>query len=114
MIQTGDMTDGRWWIALVTFERLNDTQDFLPNWALGACGWMVAIAPDEDAARQLIVRDVEHHGLRVIEIADEHEVFGEDEIEDVDQHLASNFREIEPGKQTVWGTIHCYRGEGEA
>jgi hypothetical protein len=108
------MTDGRWWVALVTFERRDEDQDILPYTAQGACGWMLALAPDEETARSLLVRDVEHVGLRVLEIADEQEVFGEDEVEDIDEHLASNFREMEPGRQTVWGTIHCYRGEGEA
>jgi hypothetical protein len=108
------MTDGRWWVALVTFERREENQEILPDWAHGACGWMVALAPDEVTARELLVRDVEYHGLRVIEIDDEREVFGEDEIEHIDDHLAINFRDIEPGKQTVWGTIHCYKGQGEA
>ena len=108
------MTDGRWWVALVTFERWHDEQDILPDWAHGACGWMVALAPDEEMARHLLQRDVEYQGLRVIEIQNEREVFGEDEIAEIDDHLASNFRDIEPGKQTVWGTIHCYQGEGEA
>ena len=107
------MTDGRWWVALVTFERRDEGQDILPDWAQGACGWMVALARDEETARGLLVRDVEYHGLRVIEIDEEREVFGDDEIE-IDDHLAMNFRAIEPGKQTAWGTIHCYKGEGEA
>lgn len=75
---------------------------------------MAAIACDEDEAKHLLIQDVEHLGLRVVNITDEHEVFGEDEIEEIDEHLASNFKEIEPEKQTVWGTIHCYKGEGEA
>jgi hypothetical protein len=108
------MTDGRWWVALVTFERLNGEQEILPDWAQGACGWIAAIAPDEDVAVSLIIRDIEHCGLRVLDIVDEHEVFGEDEIDSIDDHLGANFREIETGKQTVWGTIHCYKGEGEA
>jgi hypothetical protein len=108
------MTDGRLWAALVTFERDQEHQDILPEWAHGACCWMVAVAPDEDAARGFLIRDVEYHGLRVVEIDDEREVFGEDEIKEIDNHLAGNFREIESGKQTVWGTIHCYKGEGEA
>lgn len=72
----------------------------------GASGWMVALAPDEETARRLLVRDVEYHGLRILEIEYEREVFGGDEIEEIDDHLAMHFREIEPGKQTVWGTIH--------
>ena len=98
----------------MTFERRDEEQDTLPEWAQGACGWMVALAPDEEAARGLLIRDVEYHGLRVIEIDGEREVFGENELEEIDEHLALNFRSIEPGRQTVWGTIHCYKGEGEA
>jgi hypothetical protein len=107
-------TNGRWWLALVTFERRYGEQDVLPEWAQGACGWMAALAPDEETMLQLLVRDVEHVGLRVLEITGQREVFVDDEIEEIDEHLADNFREIEPGKRTVWGTIHCYRGEGEA
>lgn len=103
-----------WWIALVTFERLTEAQTVLQEADQGACGWMVALAPDEDAAAALLARDLEHCGLRLLEIADLQEVFGDDEIAEVDEHLAANFRDIEEGKQTVWGTIHCYRGEGEA
>jgi hypothetical protein len=75
---------------------------------------MAALAPDDAAAREHLVRDVEYHGLRVIQIDNEREVFGDGEIEEIDHHLAVNFREIEAGKRTVWGTIHCYKGEGEA
>ncbi|MBA4043275.1 MAG: hypothetical protein C0471_02470 [Erythrobacter sp.] len=108
------MTEKRLWIALVTFERRDEKQHMLPEWAHGACGWMVAVAQDEEAARGLLVRDVESQGFRVLAIEDEREVFGDDEIEEVDDHLAMNFRVIEPRKQTVWGTIHGYMGEGEA
>lgn len=98
----------------MTFERCDQEQDILPDWAHGACGWMVALAPDEEAARELLIRDTEYHGLRVVEIDNVREVFGDHDIEEIDDHLAMNFREIAPGKQTVWGTIHCYKGEGEA
>lgn len=108
------MTDGRWWAALVTFERSGEKQDSLPDWAQGASGWMIALAPDQDTARDLLVQDVKHVGLRVLEITDVQEVFDEDEIKEIDEHLAENFRDIEERKATVWGTLHCYKGEGEA
>lgn len=107
------MADGRWWVALVMFEHRDKEQDILPDWADGACGWMLAIAPDEKAARQRLVRDVQRHGLRVVEVANEREVFGEGEVEEIDEHLAANLKAIEPGAQTVWGTIHGYKGDGE-
>jgi hypothetical protein len=99
---------------MVTFERRDEHQSVLPEDAQGAVGWMMALAPDGETARHLLVRDVEHCRLRVLEIDKEQEVFGEDEIRKLDEHLATNFREMEPGKRTVWGTIHCYKGEGEA
>jgi hypothetical protein len=108
------MTDERCWVALVTFERRGASQEILPDWAHGACGWLLALAPDEDTARQRLIRDVEQHGLRVVEVGNEREVFDEDEVDEIDEHLAANFRTIAPGTQTVWGTIHGYKGEGEA
>ena len=101
-------------MALVTFERREQEQEILPDWAWGACGWMIAIATDEDDARDRLVRDVAQCGLRVVEIDDVREFFDDDEVQEIDDHLALNFRDIEPGKQTVWGTIHGYKGEGEA
>lgn len=77
------MTEKRRWVALVTFERRAEQQDILPDWAQGACGWMVALAPDEETARGLLVRDVEYHGLRVISIDNARELFGDNEVEGV-------------------------------
>jgi hypothetical protein len=108
------MIDGRWWAALVTFERRDEEQEFLPNWAQGASGWMIALAPDEETAHRLLVRDVEHSGFRVLEIKEVVEIFGDDEIEEIDDHLAANFRDLEPGKRTIWGTLHCYTADAEA
>jgi len=75
---------------------------------------MVALASDDETAKRLFARDLEHLGFRVIEVTDEQEVFTEEEIAGFDGHLAANFRDFEPGKLTAWGTIHCYKGEGEA
>lgn len=107
------MSDGRWWIALTTFERGEHKQQILPDWAQGACGWMVALAPDEEVARRILVRDIEHHGLRVVGVDKVQEVFSDEDIEEVDDHLAENFINFEEGKSTTWGTLHCYKGEGE-
>jgi hypothetical protein len=103
-----------YWLALVTFERRDAEQEILPDWAHGACGWMVAVAPDEDTARELLVRDVEDCKLRVLEIDKMRQVLSDQDVEAVDDQLASNLRHIESEKQTVWGTIHGYKGEGEA
>jgi hypothetical protein len=108
------MTDGKWWVALVAFERRNEEQAILPNWAYGAVGWMVANAPDQDAARNLLVREMGNCGLTVVEINDEREVFRYEEIEEIDPGLATNFREMKLGERTAWGTLYCYIGEGEA
>ena len=104
----------RSWVALVTFERRANEQDILPESAHGACGWMAVLATEEEEVRRFLVRDVEHHGVRVLEIADVREVFGAEDVNEIDEHLGANFRDIDPGMQTVWGTLHCYMGEGEA
>jgi hypothetical protein len=38
----------------------------------------------------------------------------DDDIEQIDEQLAANLRNILGHKETVWGTLHCYKGEGEA
>ena len=108
------MAEGRSWLALVTFERHGKDQAILPDWAHGACGWMVAVAPDEETARRLLTLDVESCGLRVLEIDKMQQIFSNQDVKAVDDQLAMNLRRIEPGKETVWGTIHGYKGEGRA
>src|SRR3546814_9796202 len=98
------MPNGRWWAALVTFERGEAPQEILPAEAQGACGWMGAVASDDEAAHRLLVRDLEFLGIRVLEISDLQEIFEIGELENLDKHLAENFNLIEPSKKTVWGT----------
>jgi len=109
-----ELPSGRWWIALVTFERDNPTQDVLPDSAWGACGWMFTSGRDEDDACGYLKRDIEHHGLKLIEVEQLTEVFGLEDIETFDDHLAANVREFEEGHRTALGAIHCYKGDGEA
>ena len=108
------LPSGRWWIGLITFERDKPNQEVLPDWAWGACGWMFTSGDDEDQACGYLQRDVEFHGLRLLEIDGLREVFGPDDIDEVDDHLAANVRNFEEGCRTSWGTLHCYKGEGEA
>lgn len=108
------LPSGRWWIAMVTFERDRPDQDVLPDTAWGACSWMFTSGQTEDEACGYLKRDLEYRGLRVVEIEDLTEVFGPDEIDDFDDHLALNVRNFEEGHRTAWGTMHCYRGDGEA
>lgn len=100
---------------MVTFERRKWADNLvLPEWAWGACGWMVAKASNKTEARSCLVRDLEQLSLVFIELDDEHEVFGVADLAELDEHLAANFVMLEAGKQTLWGTLHCYKGEGEA
>jgi hypothetical protein len=75
---------------------------------------MAALAPSAQEARLQLVHDIELHGLRVLEVADQREVLDEAELQQIDPHIAANLRAIEPEARTVWGTIHGYKGEGEA
>jgi hypothetical protein len=107
------VTDERSWLALVTFERRTQDSDILPAWAHGACGWMIGIAPDLATACDRFARDLRYCGMSLLEVEDAREVFDPEDVQEVDDHLAENWREIEPGKQSVWGTLHGYKGEGE-
>jgi hypothetical protein len=75
---------------------------------------MFTSGQDEDEACGYLKRDVEFHGLRLLDIDDLTEVFGPDDIDQFDDHLATNVREFEEGHRTAWGTLHCYKGDGEA
>ncbi len=52
--------------------------------------------------------------MRDLGISDLQKVFEIDEFKNLDDHLAENFQVVELGKMTVWGSIHCYIGDGEA
>jgi hypothetical protein len=106
--------DRRTWVALVTFERTDRPQAILPDEFLGACGWMGCVADDADDVPDLIRRALSAEGLRTVEVKEVEEVGATDEVEAFDAHLAENMGCIEPGKSTVWGTLHAYFAEGEA
>jgi hypothetical protein len=108
------VTADRFWLALVTVERTAESGNILPQWAIGACGWMVALAPDFETACRCLVRDLASHQLRLLETDHEQEVIEPDDVGQFDQLLAKNWREIEPHKQTIFGTLYGYKGEGEA
>jgi hypothetical protein len=103
-----------WWAALTTFERKDHDSDILPDWAQGAAGWMAALAADEDDLRRVLARDLAALDLRLLEIDRTTLLNDHAEAGELDEHLAENLRSIEPGRRTVWGTIHCYKGESEA
>jgi hypothetical protein len=104
----------RWWLALVTFERKGPEQGILPDLAHGACGWMACLARSSTEIRDLLASDLAHHNLRLLELDKVRPLVDAADIEEIDDHLAANFREKESGKLTVWGTLHGYLAEGEA
>ena len=105
------------WMALVCFERGRShivVAGILPASVRGACGWIAALASDEDLLEAKVERAFELLGLRLLEIGQSHVVDGIDEVEAVDEHLAENVRDWEPGKVFCWGTLDGYRGDGKA
>ncbi len=104
----------RKFVALVTFENNGDLLQILPPQCHGACGWMAADASTENQARELIHSELAQIGLRLVEVDRLTEVTSVEDAADYDSHLAANMEEWQPGKATVWGTIHTYIGEGEA
>ena len=103
----------QWWVTLTTFERRDERSDILPEWAQGAAGWMGVFAADEDDVRQVLSDDLAALELRLLEI-DRTVLLNTIDAEELDEHLAENLQSLEPGKRSIWGTIHCYKGEGEA
>ncbi|MBI1198167.1 MAG: hypothetical protein GC203_09920 [Phenylobacterium sp.] len=103
-----------WWVALVTFERSDAEQAVLPEWAQGACGWMACRASSEESVRDLLAQDLRHCGLKLLAIDSLQGAVDEGDADEIDEHLAANMRQLEAGKLSVWGTIHCYKADGEA
>jgi hypothetical protein len=75
---------------------------------------MFASGSDEDEAYGALKRDIEFHGLKLVEAEEFTEIFSAEDVDEIDDHLAANMRAFEEGHRTAWGTIHCYKGEGEA
>jgi hypothetical protein len=101
-------------VALVTFENDGDLLQILPPQCHGACGWMAAEASSEDQARETIHSELAQIGLRLVKVDRLTEIKSVEEAAEYDSHLATNMQEWQPGKATVWGTIHTYIGGGEA
>lgn len=104
-------------VALVTFERLDDDSDIeetLPKEAQGACGWMAVAARDEIEAADFLRRSLRADGLKLLEAEDFRVVFDLEAVHQIDEHLASNMERWELEKRTVWGTIYVYLADDEA
>ena len=110
------MNDGleNTFIALVTFENNGDVLEILPAECHGACGWMAVKAATDTQALDALRKDLAQVELRLVEVDRVTQVYSMDEIADYDDHLAMNVSKWEPGKATVWGTIHSYLAEGDA
>jgi hypothetical protein len=108
------MAATRIFTALVTFERTAPEVDLLPPEAQGAVGYMAVSATSEDDLRDALVTDLAFVGLRLLEIDEIREIDVQSLPDGLDAHLADNIRQWEPGRRTVWGTIHVYLADGEA
>jgi len=75
---------------------------------------MFTSGQDEEEAVRHLHRGLQFHGLRLVEVDEMREVFRPEDIDELDEHLAANLRNFEEGHRTAWGTIRCYKGEGEA
>jgi hypothetical protein len=110
------MNDGleNTFIALVTFENSGDVLEILPAECNGACGWMAVKAETDTQVLDALRKELSQIELKLVEVDRVTQVYSTDEIAEYDDHLAVNVAEWEPGKATVWGTIHTYLAEGEA
>lgn len=96
------------WVAFVTFERTDKPNEILQEESLGACGWMAVEAETEKEAITHLKATLAHENLKLVE-AEDFEIVGEDDdIAELDEHLALNVQNWGQGKTTVWGTIYEY------
>ena len=101
-------------LALVAFEHDGDNGEHLALSYQGACGWMAINADDSDGAVDVLRESLAADKLKLVEAERIHVVDGAQQAASLDDHLADNMREWEPGRPTVWGTIHCYVGDRHA
>ncbi|MBK6704541.1 MAG: hypothetical protein IPL62_17750 [Caulobacteraceae bacterium] len=97
-------------LAQVTFEHDGDSGEHLALSYQGACGWMAIDADDAKDAVDVLRKSLAADKLKLVEAERIHVVGGPQQAASLDDHLSDNMREWEPGRRTVWGTIHCYVG----
>lgn len=109
-----DIPDDKfWWLALVQLEKAGP-QQLLADEEEGAYVWVAAIATEQADVDRLIHSAAKAEGLRVLSIEDHTVIEDLSEIEEADEHLASDVFDLSPGQRVAWGTWHVYYGEGEA
>jgi len=86
-------------LALVTFEHDGD------------CLPMAIDADEAEEAVEMLRKSLAADRLKLVEAERVHAVDSAQQAELLDDHLANNMREWEPGRRAVWGTIHCYIGD---
>jgi hypothetical protein len=67
-------------------------------------------AEDEEEAVDVLAGALAADRLVLVEAELLQAVSGAQDAERADDHLADNMRDWEPGRRTVWGTIHRYVG----
>jgi hypothetical protein len=98
-------------VALVTFEHDGDQGDHLPLDCQGACGWMAIAADDAEDAAEVLNDSLSAEHLKLVGAEQFHLADSAEHVNSFDSQLAENMRNWEPGRSTVWGTIHAYIGE---
>lgn len=109
-----DLSDLHTFVGLITFEGGADILGVLSEEAEGAVGWMGGKAQNPDQFVELIRVELNQIGLELVEVEEIQLVESTTDVFDIDEHLAGNMQVWEPGKMTVWGTIHRYLEDGEA
>ena len=73
------------------------------------------MAVDEAQLRSKLPRAFAALNLRLLDVENVQTAEEDEDVEEVDEHLAANVKEWEAGAFFCWGTLHCYLGvEGEA
>jgi len=105
--------DQFWWLALVQLEK-DARQKLFNEEEEGAYVWVAAIAKNQPDVDRLIRKAARAEGLRVVGIEDHQVEEDLEEIEEADEHLATDVLERSENQRLSWGTWHVYYGDGEA
>lgn len=104
----------RRFIVLATLESVGDALGILPPGCEGACGWMAVKADSEVEVAEVLRSELAEVGLKLAEYEKVLRISTAADVAEYDPHLAEEVEKWEPGKATVWGTLHPYFGHGEA
>ena len=103
-----------WFLAHARFERTTMKCEYLDDDVQGAVGWFAIPAKNNISMEKILRKTLGEVELLLIEIYSNHNVYSYNDVEEFDDYLANNIKELNINNNVIWGTIHQYYGHGEA